>query len=111
MATAMLDLPARGTPLSKTMRPRAGSVTIDRGPMEARRGWLFHALNAILDLANFAPRSGGRRRPDPSPRQPVLQSATARPYIGLVRTRPDYGDKRARNKRTGPGCNSRRLHQ
>ena len=24
---------------------------------------------------------------------------------------PDYGDKRARNKRTGPGCDSRRLHQ
>jgi len=24
---------------------------------------------------------------------------------------PDYEDKRARNKRTGPGCDSRRLHQ
>src|SRR5439155_6525242 len=41
----------------------------------------------------------------------VLQSATHLAYIGRVRIRPDYGDKRARNKRTGPGCDSRRLHQ
>ena len=41
----------------------------------------------------------------------VLLSESRSAYIGRVRTRPDYGDKRARNKRTGPGCDSRRLHQ
>ena len=43
--------------------------------------------------------------------RPVIPFAGLRPYIGPVRACPDYGDKRARNKRTGPGCDSRRLHQ
>lgn len=32
-------------------------------------------------------------------------------YIDRARRYPGYGDKCARNKRTGPGCDSRRLHQ
>ena len=32
-------------------------------------------------------------------------------YIAFAGARSGYGDKRACNKRTGPGCDSRRLHQ
>ena len=32
-------------------------------------------------------------------------------YIGFAGACSGYGDKRACNKRTGPGCDSRRLHQ
>src|ERR1043165_10302959 len=42
---------------------------------------------------------------------PRLQILIRRAYIILVRVRPDYGDKRLRNKRTGPGGGTRRLHQ
>src|SRR5581483_5052773 len=40
-----------------------------------------------------------------------LQILTGSVYIERVRVRPDYGDKRKRNKRTGPGGGTRRLHQ
>src|SRR5215469_15066931 len=39
-----------------------------------------------------------------------LQFLTRTTYIPLVRACPDYGDKRLRNKRTGPGGGTRRLH-
>ena len=40
----------------------------------------------------------------------ALQNLTADAYIIRVRVRPDYGDKRLRNKRLGPGGSTRRLH-
>ena len=42
---------------------------------------------------------------------PELAARRGRPYIHPVRVRPDYGHKRARNKRIGPGGGTRRLHQ
>ena len=41
----------------------------------------------------------------------ALAHGTPRPYIGLVRGNSDYGDKRTRNTRIGPGGGTRRLHQ
>src|SRR5579871_4227145 len=89
MATAMLDLPARGTPLSKTMRPRLGSVTIDRGLMERGEGGCFTASPPFLTLRTSPPDQGGRRRPDPAPRQPFFNRQPLAPILSssrLVRT-------------------------
>jgi len=41
---------------------------------------------------------------------PALLFVFPNRYITHVRARPDYGDKRKRNKRTGPGGGTRRLH-
>jgi len=41
----------------------------------------------------------------------VLAPGAGGPYIGAVRGNPDYGDKRTRNTRIGPGGGTRRLHQ
>ena len=40
-----------------------------------------------------------------------LAAGAALPYIKCVRGNPDYGDKRTRNTRIGPGGSTRRLHQ
>jgi hypothetical protein len=39
-----------------------------------------------------------------------LEAVTVAPILSVPGLAPDYGDKRACNKRTGPGCDSRRLH-
>src|SRR5437016_4629480 len=54
-----------------------------------------------------------RRRGPPTSRfsYPHLLFAFHDVYITAVRVRPDYGDKRKRNKRTGPGGGTRRLHR
>src|SRR5665213_4437542 len=72
--------------------PRAGRAPAPRPPAKGRRR-----------LTKFTPPSALR--------DPRLLSPVDLAYMKRVRITPDYGDKRARNKRTGPGCDSRRLHQ
>jgi hypothetical protein len=78
---------------------------------EPRAGRTIRKLRAAAfplhhPLFAYAPRAGKDRG-----EMTVLHFLVARPYIGGVGACSDYGDKRARNKRTGPGCDSRRLHQ
>ena len=40
-----------------------------------------------------------------------LAPAAIPPYVDLVQGNLDYGDKRTRNTRLGPGGGTRRLHQ
>jgi hypothetical protein len=63
-----------------------------------------------VDTASGQPRRPAQRRKDPRDSRP-LQILISPAYIGIVRARPDYGDKRLRNKRTGPGGGTRRLHR
>ncbi len=81
-----------------------------RGLSEAAlASWLHRRQRSFATTpSGHYDRHGAARRVPPGPRLP---EAHGRAYIGGVRTCSDYGDKRACNKRTGPGCDSRRLHQ
>src|SRR6266478_6264442 len=104
----------RGNPCSRSKRiwwPKTESVPVPVRSRFSRPCLSTCSISSWYWRINEQPVDSAPSVVGNQPIHPVLHLFTPSPYIKAVRVRPDYGDKRLRNKRTGPGGGTRRLHQ
>src|ERR1700678_4240797 len=111
MESVPVPVPSRfSTPRSRTVVIRSRYWrTLDRVLCESARHLKPIRDRRATGIAMSGSEPAGRAIREHRIYRLLFLSGTA--YIGTVRVRPDYGDKRLRNKRTGPGGGTRRLPQ